>query len=128
VGANVGTVSNSYSSGSVTGENGAGGLVGLNGEGGTVSNSYSTGNVNGNMYVGGLVGGNADTVSNSFWDTETSGQTTSAGGTGKTTAEMKSIATFAAWDIIAVTSGQTNPTYIWNIVDGQTYPFLSWQP
>jgi len=27
-----------------------------------------------------------------------------------------------------VALNQTNTTYIWNIVDGQTYPFLSWQP
>jgi len=129
VGANVGTVSNSYSTGSVTGENGAGGLVGLNGEGGTVSNSYSTGNVNGNVYVGGLVGGNVDTVSNSFWDTETSGQSTSAGGTGKNTLEMQDITTFSGvgWNIIAVASDSNNPTYIWNIVDDETYPFMSWQ-
>jgi hypothetical protein len=40
---------------------------------------------------------------------------------------MKSIATFTAWDIIAVTPGQTNSAYIWNIVDDETYPFLSWQ-
>jgi hypothetical protein len=36
----------------------------------------------------------------SFWDTQTSGQATSAHGTGKTTAEMKAAATFvdAGWD------------------------------
>jgi len=129
LGANVGTVSNSYSSGSVTGENGAGGLLGFNGEAGTVSNSYSTGSVTGYEYVGGLLGGNVAIVSDSFWDTETSGQPTSAGGTGKTTAEMKDITTFsgAGWNIIAIISGQTNPVYTWNIVDEQTYPFLSWQ-
>jgi len=75
------------------------------------------------------VGYSEGTVSNSFWDTQTSGQSTSAGGTDKTTAEMQDIATFSAgaWDIIAVTSGQTNPAYTWNIVDDVTYPFLSWQ-
>jgi len=123
-----GTVSNSYSTGNVTGNYGIGGLVG--GNNGTVSNSYSTGNVTGNSSVGGLVGYNYATVSNSFWDIQTSGQATSAGGTGKTTAEMKSIATFsgAAWNIIAVALNQTYPAYIWNIVTGQSYPFLSWQP
>jgi hypothetical protein len=42
---------------------------------------------------------------------------------------MKSIATFsgADWNIIAVDPGETNESYIWNIVDGDTYPFLSWQ-
>jgi hypothetical protein len=97
-----------------------------------VSNSYSTGSVAGNESVGGLTGSNDEaTVSNSFWDTETSGQATSYGGTGKTTAEMQDIATFsgAAWDIVAVANPDTrNPSYIWNIVDDETYPFLSWQP
>ena len=123
-----GTVSNSYSSGNVTGDDYVGGLVGVNF--GIVSNSYSSGSVTGDDYVGGLVGVNwGGTVSNSFWDTKTSGQTTSAGGTGKTTAEMQDIATFlwAAWDIYAVAPSATNPTYTWNIVQEQTYPFLSWQ-
>jgi hypothetical protein len=124
-----GTVGNSYSSGNVTGEDGVGGLVGYTYLG-TVSNSYSTGNVTGGDLVGGLVGENYDTVSNSFWDTETSGQATSAGGTGKTTAQMKNITIFlvAGWNIISVAPGSTNTTYIWNIVNGVTYPFLSWQP
>jgi hypothetical protein len=127
---NGGTVSNSYSTGNVTGNEDVGGLVGINDQG-TLSNSYSTGNVNGNEYVGGLVGTNErGTVSNSFWDVQTSGQTRSDGGTGKTTAQMKEVATFsgAGWNIVAVANAGThNPSYIWNTVDGETYPFLSWQ-
>jgi hypothetical protein len=86
--------------------------------------------VNGESDVGGLVGYNKGTVTNSFWDVQTSGRSTSDGGTGKTTAEMKSITTFsgAGWDIIGVAApGERNPAYIWNIVTGVTYPFLSWQ-
>ena len=94
---------------------------------GTVSDSYSTGSVTGDVNVGGLVGENTGTVSNSFWDTKTSGQATSDGGTGKTTAEMQYIATFTDWNIIAV-ANLSNPSYIWNIVDDETYPFLSWEP
>jgi hypothetical protein len=69
-------------------------------------------------------------VSNSFWDVETSGQATSDGGTGKTTVEIKNIDTFsgAGWNIVAVALNKTNPSYIWNIVNNVTYPFLSWQP
>jgi len=95
-----------------------------------VRNSYSTGSVTGNVDVGGLVGRNWGTMVQSFWDTETSGQTTSDGGTGKTTAEMKNIATFsgAGWNIVGVANADArNPSYIWNMVDGETYPFLSWQ-
>jgi hypothetical protein len=130
-------VSDSYSSADVTGNKYVGGLVGENGflwadedEDSSVSNSYSAGNITGDEYVGGLVGWNhGGTATNSSWDTETSGQSTSAGGAGKTTAEMKNIATFrdAGWNIIAVGLNGTDSVYIWNIVDGVTYPFLGWQ-
>ena len=125
-----GTVSNCYATGSVTGGSHVGGLLGTN-RYGIVSNSYSTGNVTGGSHFGGLMGENIHgTVRKSFWDTETSGQSTSDGGTGKTTAEMKDFATFsgASWNIIIVGDpGERNPAYIWNIVDDETYPFLSWQ-
>jgi len=122
----------------VTGEDAVGGLVGCNRD--TVTNSYSTGTVAGYSNVGGLVGLNfairihedyPAIVSNSFWDTETSGQATSDGGIGKTTAEMQDIATFsgAGWDIFTVAnSGTRNTVYVWNIVNNVTYPFLNWQP
>jgi hypothetical protein len=129
----AGIISNSYSTGSVTGSFEVGGLVGFI-DAGTVSNSYSTGSVNGDSLFGGLVGWDGtpekDFVTDSFWDTETSGQAISDGGTGKTTAEMRDIAIFsgAAWDIIAVAPGETNDAYTWNIIDKQNYPFLRWQP
>ena len=131
-----GTMTNSYSIGSVTGSQNVGGLIGLNecimpGEGScNVNNCYSTGSVSGSSSVGGLVGeNNYGTVSNSFWDTQTSGQDTSDGGTGKNTTEMQKIITFsdAGWNIITVALNETNPSYIWNIVNNVTYPFLSWQ-
>jgi hypothetical protein len=130
VGWNTGAIHTCYSTGSVTGNRWeVGGLVGDNW--GIVSDSYSAGTVIGTDEVGGLVGPNGErgTVNNSFWDTQTSGQATSAGGTGKNTADMKDMDTFsgAGWNITAVNPSQTNPTYTWNIVDGQTYPFLSWQ-
>lgn len=130
VGVNGGTVSNSYTGGTVHGNALAGGLVGRNE--GAVSKCYSTGNVTGDEHIGGLVGQNwHGVVSNSFWDTQTSGQAASDGGTGKTTAEMKDIDTFSAaeWDIIGVArSDMRNRGYIWNMVDDVTYPFLCWQP
>ena len=128
VGVNSGTVSNSYTSGTVNGNDFVGGLVGRNE--GTVSKCYSTGSVTGDEHVGGLVGQNWQGVlSNSFWDTQTSGQTTSDGGTGKTTEEMMDFDTFdgVGWDITTVDPGETNPAYTWNIVDTVTYPFQSWE-
>ena len=128
IGQNSEAMSNSYSAGSVTGNDYVGGLMGRNE--GTASNSYSTGSVTGNDYVGGLMGENEGTVEDSFWDTQTSGQGSSAAGTGKNTTEMKDFTTFsgATWDIFAVGGpGERNTGYIWNIVDGATYPFLSWE-
>jgi hypothetical protein len=123
-------VSDSYSSAKVDGGQSVGGLVGENW--GTVDNSYSSGSVTGYSAVGGLVGASqmAGTVTASFWDTETSGQKTSDGGTGKTTTEMHNIVTFSGedWNITTVANvGTRNPSYIWNVVDGEAYPFLSWQ-
>jgi hypothetical protein len=129
-GLNAGTVTYSYATASVTGNSElVGGLVGYN-DGGGVSGSYATGSVTGSSHVGGLVGYNAGMISGSFWDTQTSGQATSDGGTGKATIRMKNINTFSGsgWDIVAVANaGTRDPSYIWNIVNYETYPFLSWQ-
>jgi flagellin-like protein len=81
VGDNYGTVSNSYSTGNVTGESySVGGLVGYNSNG-NISNSYSTGNVTGFDYLGGLVGVNSNgTVSNSYSTGNVSGEENYLGG------------------------------------------------
>ncbi len=127
LGENSGTVSNSYSTGTVSGDRRVGGLLGENS--GTVSNSYSTGTVSGDRRVGGLVGENSGTVSNSFYELETTGQFDTGKGEPKTTEEMMDIRTFtddANWDIIGVADpDDRNTDYVWNIVDGETYPFLS---
>ena len=92
----------SYSHASVTGTNRVGGLVGhVHQSGPRIYNSYSTGRVTGNSNVGGLVGnlgGSATTGNtiNSHWDTQTSGQSGSRGGTGKTTREFLSPTTYGA--------------------------------
>ena len=114
----VGDVLRSYARGEVTGGAWAGGLVGHNS--GTISNSYSVGAVNAGWFnAGGLVGGeDGGTVSHSFWDTETSGRSRSSGGTGKTTAEMKTQSTFdPPWDFEKV----------WWMTEDVTYPQLRWQ-
>ncbi|NPU83995.1 MAG: filamentous hemagglutinin N-terminal domain-containing protein [Syntrophaceae bacterium] len=122
VGLNSGEVTNTYSTGTVAGNSSVGGLVGTNAAGGTIRNSYSTGKVSGTSEVGGLVGTNSGTVTGSFWDMEASGRTASAAGIGKTTTEMKNLATFASagWDIDD--AGQTGK--VWRIYDGCTYPLL----
>lgn len=89
--------------GSVTGTVGAtGGLVGNVG-GGQIHDVYSSAAVDTPINPGGLAGSSADgLVSDSFWDTETSGQATSAGGgTGRTTTQMKTASTYTdgGWDL-----------------------------
>ncbi|MHC4417106.1 MAG: GLUG motif-containing protein [Planctomycetota bacterium] len=120
-------IENCYATGSVTGtRRGAGGLVGYNSDG-SVSYSYSTGAVAGVNDVGGLIGGGYDgEASSCFWDVNSSGQGSSDGGTGKTTAEMQTESTFtsAGWDFVGeVING---PNDIWDICEGTNYPKLVW--
>lgn len=108
----------SYSTGNVSGNRAVGGFVGDNG--GLISNCYSTGTVEGTTFVEGFGGDPGGGVLDSFWDVNSSGQTTSEGGTGKTTAQMQTKSTFtdAGWDF---------STPIWEICEGTNYPKLTWQ-
>lgn len=110
------TVSNCYATGTLNGYYQTGGLVGSSGNS-TISNCYSTGVPNGENHIGGLVGlRDSGSVTNSFWDKETSGRTNSAGGTGKTTQQMKTLSTYAGWDF----------TDIWIFVNND-YPHFIWE-
>ncbi len=103
-----------------------GGLAGLNG--GTISDCYSTGSVSGTERVGGLVGYDGSShVTSSLWDIQTSGQSRSAGGTGKTTAQMQTASTFldARWDFVDETANGTED--IWWIDESKDYPRLWWE-
>ena len=62
-GINTGTVQNLSVSGSVSGNNYVGGVVGYN-DGGRVENCHNIGSVSGDRYVGGVVGDNRGTVEN----------------------------------------------------------------
>jgi len=121
------TISNCYSTSSVSGATAVGGLVGYNNYNGRIMNCYAMGNVSGTTDVGGLVGKNYGNISDSFWDIETSGQSVSDGGMGRTTAEMQTAGTFleAGWDFIDETENGTKD--IWWIDKGQDYPRLWWE-
>jgi hypothetical protein len=96
-GENNGSISLSYAKGSVSGRFDIGGFCGLNA--GSISYVYSIGYVDGFDCYGGLCGwDDGGTISYSFWDTQTSGQSRSMGGTGKTTSEMQTQSTFTGWD------------------------------
>ncbi len=134
------TIIDCYSTGNVNcTNNSGGGLVGSHNESSTISNCYSTGYVGGAGAEGGLVGRNySSTVSNSFYDSETSGQSDNTGkGVPKTTAEMTTDALIynyttniyldAGWDF---KGESTNGTVdIWNIGNSRNsgYPYLDWQ-
>ncbi|MDH4318038.1 MAG: hypothetical protein OEV64_06580 [Desulfobulbaceae bacterium] len=140
VGDNFGSITKSYNTSIVTSlMHCVGGVAGHNRDGGTISNSYSTGNIIG-MFSGGLVGhtdsessitnsystgavsegglvstsSNVGVIATSYWNTETSGRSTSYGGTGLSTAQMKQQASYAGW----------NFTNIWTIQNGVSYPTL----
>ena len=120
-----GTITNSYAAGSVSGNNQVGGLVGWNWN--TISNCYATSGISGVNRIGGLVGYNKGSVTTSFWDFQTSGQSTSAGGTGKTTAEMQMQVTFtdAGWDFVGERINGSED--IWMMTcEGMSYPKLNW--
>lgn len=150
VGSNGGTVSCSYSTGHVIGDRTVGGLVGVNGGvlinsycsafvsgdffiGGlvgenwqVVANSYSTGKVSGDRNTGGIAGFNrSGTVSNSFWNIESSGVLESAGGLGLTNAEMRRPTTYldAGWDFVQERANGLHE--IWTIPDPCRYPIIS---
>jgi len=122
-----GSIRSSYSDSTVSGDEDVGGLVGTNGNGTGIIRCYSTGVVTGREKIGGLVGSGSGSTTSSFWDIETSGQPTSAGGTGLTTVEMQTASTFteAGWDFIDETDNGTDD--IWWIDEGKDYPRLWWE-
>ena len=112
-----GSISQSYATGAVTGSGEVGGLVGRQ-NGGNISQSYATGAVMGSGLVGGLVAYQAPSytsITNSYWNTETTGQATSAGGgTGLTTAQMFSADSFTGFEF-----GE-----VWGNAGDQITPYL----
>jgi len=143
---NQSDVFNCFSTGNVIGGSFSGALTGAATSGSYVINSYATGHVEGNNYTGGLIGslrnslvaycysvgevsGNitggligesieSDTYY-SYWNTLTSLQNSSYGGTPKTTVEMTKQATFPNWDFYDYGT--------WSIAENTSYPYFQWQ-
>jgi hypothetical protein len=133
-------ISDSYSTGAVTGENRIGGLAGQTS--GVIERSYSTGAVTASGPVfGGFRADDGATVSDSFWDLESSGLTVGrgTGEEGKTSEQMRTRSTYAdqGWAIVAaeafsateLTGPTASPPVIWGIGPevNSGYPFLWWQ-
>ena len=131
----TGTITNCYSRVSITGDGGnnIAGFVQFNDGGGTCDDCYATGalaNGGGGAKEAGFCQLNdGGAITNSFWDTETTGQASSDGGTGKTTAQMKTLATFTAagWNFITVwyMDGVTNNGYPALGMGSSVYPTVS---
>ena len=125
-------IRDSYALGSIAGQHNVGGLVGIGDpDGATVERSYSAAVVSGDSPFG-LIADDDIAATNSFWDTQTSNQSASRGGTGKTTAEMTTFSTFnsAGWGIVnGWEPFDSDNGKVWGICPGVNdgYPFLLWQ-
>ena len=136
---NSGEISTSYSTAYVSGVQRVGGLLGYR-HNGSVTNSYATGRVSRSSgtatTIGGLIGSNraaaSGSVSNSYYDTSTSGQTTSAGGsgvTGKTTRQLQTptgyTGIYANWNTnLDGVTGNDDP---WAFGNKMQYPMLDYK-
>jgi hypothetical protein len=125
------SITNSYSRGNITGlaDNSLGGFIGAIGNFGTppftshsstLSNSYSTGSVTPGTSTGGFIGVDSGviTIGSSYWDTETSLLSTSAGGLGYTTTQLKTEVDLVGWDFDTIWALNENNN------DG--YPSFTW--
>lgn len=118
-GLNFDTIKTCYANAEIESDSETGGLVGRNER--FIGSSYAacTMILRGWRYNGGLVGRSdgRSAVHLSYWDTELSGLIESAGGRGKTTAQLMSAATFKGW-------GHQDQ---WSLDEGLDYPRLAWE-
>ena len=111
----------------------AGGLAG-HVAGGSVVASFSTGaptttgGTSPTSNTGGLIGNNSGTITNSYWDTTTSGITATGAGTGKTTSELQTPTTetgiYANWNV-DIDGDNTNDDP-WDFGTASQYPVLDY--
>ncbi len=124
-------IADAYATGSVVlantrGRLYAGGLVGFD-SAQNVQRAYATGAVSatgGNTRAAGglLAGRSSGSVTDSYWNTTSTGQAASlGGGTGVASAALLQAATYSSWDI--ANSGSAGKT--WRIYEGATAPLLS---
>ena len=115
-----GSILDCYATGDVTGVEYVGGFAGFTDKYGEddecaeITRSYATGKVTGSIKTNGFVGYNRGKITDSYWDIETSGIEEPGSGTGLPTLQLHQQSTFTNWDFINV----------WNIGEGQTYPYL----
>jgi hypothetical protein len=134
---NTGTIFQAYATGAVTGSGNSivGGFAAVNV--GTLDQTYAIGRLSGGTITGGLVGANTSaplpaaltsdpdigptltgtgSATNSYWDTQTTGVSTSAQGNGVPTTGL-----------IAALPPGFDPS-VWTIQPDPSYPYFAWQP
>lgn len=155
VGSSVnGTIATSYATGEVLGFGGGGGLVSQS-VGDAITASYATNNI---LYAGGglvyqsysgtitasyaagasfasVTGGGlvyrsyGGTITDSYWDSESTGQSRSGGGIGKTTAELQSptgyTGIYSAWNVDVDGDGSGDDP--WDFGTSAEYPIFNYQ-
>ena len=118
-----GSLTASYATGQVDGIRHVGGLVGNNDEG-SLTASYATGRVTGKEHVGGLVGTNEGSLTASYWDTTTSGQT--SGAHGRSTAQLQTPTGYSGiyqtWNVDV--DGDSTADDPWDFGTSSQYPLL----
>lgn len=139
VGSNGGTIRDCYTDGSVEGSSSVGGFAGQNrseSRDGTIAESYAAASVAGDNYLGGFVGYFEGAVNASYWDTGASGIGESAGGEGRTTAQMQAGTPGAYINPDGSnddTHNEENLMYdgwdsaVWTFGADGDYPMLQWQ-
>ena len=119
------TIRASYATGTVSGTI-VGGLVGHVYDEGIITASYATGRVDGRN-EGGLVGDDeGGTITNSYWDTRTSGQGSGSPGSGRTTSQLQSptgySGIYGSWNL-DIDEDNMNDN-LWNFGTSSQYPAL----
>ena len=129
---NNATITASYATGNVSTSSGAassviGGLVGSTNGSSNISASYATGRVSPSSSGGLVAHSTGGQVSNSYWDRQTTGQSSSTGGGAvHTTAELQTPAgytgIYSAWNVnVDGVTGNDDP---WEFGSGHDYPIL----
>ena len=130
VGDHFGTITTTYSTASVSGTRTLGGLIGYRSTGGTTANSYSTGAVGSGSGTGGFQGDyvSAHGVTASYYDNQTSGKTSSNGGSGQSTSNLQTptgyTGIYSTWN--ANIDGVTGNDDPWDFGASSQYPVLKY--
>lgn len=123
-GTNFEIITDSYSTGNIEANYEAGGFVGANYTSGSISRSYATGLITpeNNTDIGGFIGdNNGGTVTDSYWDSTSTGQALAFGSddnsqaaTGLSTSQTKTQSNYSGFDFSSV----------WTIHNNFTRPYL----